>query len=136
MRNNTQFINTVQVCQPYYDGTSWYVRLYDVANSQLSTGWWVQIFATFSSATHTYTASVMASNNMVVEYQTTYTMTMPGYNASRTIPTRLSWLNNKYIANFHETQYKFLEAVTGQSTQYIKFRWSPPIASSIYSDIF
>ena len=26
--------------------------------------------------------------------------------------------------------------MTGQSTQYIKFRWSPPISSTIYSDIF
>ena len=107
MRNNTQYINTVQICQPYYDGANWFVRLYDVANSQLSTGWWVQVFATFNSATHTYTTYVMASNNMVVEYQSTYTMTMPAYNTSRSIPTKLSWLNNKYVPNFHETQYKF-----------------------------
>lgn len=107
MRNNTQYINTNQVCQPYYDGTNWNVKLYDVANSQLTTGWWVQVFATFNSATLTYTSTVMASNNLVVEYSSTYTITMSGYNSSRSVPTTLAWLNNKYVANFHETQYKF-----------------------------
>jgi hypothetical protein len=108
MRNSSLYINTMQVCQPYSDGTNWYVKLYDVANSQLSTGWWIQIFATFNSATLAYTSYVMASNNLVTEYQSSYTITMSGYNSTRTIPTKLSWLNNKYVANFYENQYKFL----------------------------
>jgi hypothetical protein len=68
MRNNTLYINTAQVCQPNYDGTYWHVSLYDVANSQLTTGWWVQIFATFNLPTLTYTSYIMPSNNQVVEY--------------------------------------------------------------------
>ena len=65
------------------------------------------MFATFNSATLTYTSTVMASKNQVVEYSSTYTMSLAGYNSSRTIPTTLTWLNNKYVANFFETQYIF-----------------------------
>jgi hypothetical protein len=63
-------------------------------------------------------------------------MTMTGYNSSRSIPTKLSWLNNKYVANFYETQYKFLQAIAGQSTQNIKFRFTCPITSSQNSDVY
>lgn len=136
MRNNTQYINTNQVCQPYFDGTYWNVKLYDVANSMLTTGWWVQVFATFNSPTLTYTSTVMASNDLVVEYSSTYTITMPGYNSSRTIPTTLAWLNNKYVANFYETQYIFKQAISGQSTQYLKFRFTAPPAISTTGDLF
>jgi hypothetical protein len=66
MKNNTLYVNTLTTCQPYYDSTYWSVKIYDVANSDLSTGWWVQVFATFSSATVSYTSYVMASNNLVV----------------------------------------------------------------------
>jgi hypothetical protein len=136
MRNTSLYINTAQVCQPYYDGTYWNVKLYDVANSQLTTGWWVQVFCTFNSATLAYTSYVMASNNLVVEYQSSYTITMAGYNSVRTVPTKLSWLNNKYVANFYETQYKFLSAITAQNTQYIKFRFTAPVSSSQYNDVY
>lgn len=101
MRNTSLYINPTQVCYSYTDGTYWYVQLYDVANSQVTTGWWIQIFATFNSATLAYTSYVMASNNNIVEFQSSYTNTMPGYNSSRSIPTKLSWLNNKYVANFY-----------------------------------
>lgn len=100
MKNNTIYLNTLSVCQPYYDGANWNVKLYDVANSDLTTGWWVQIFATFSSATIIYTSYVMASNNLVVEFQNSYTVTLGAYNSSRSIPTTLSWLNNKYVPTF------------------------------------
>lgn len=55
---------------------------------------------------------------------------MFGYNSARTIPTKISLLYNKYIANFHEIQYKYLEAVTGQTTKYLKFRMVGPRTSS------
>lgn len=108
MRNTSLFINTAQVCQPYWDGTYWSVMLYDVVNSQVGTGWWIQIFATFNTATLSYTSYVMATNNLVVEYQSSYSISMSGYNTSRAVPTKLSWLNNKYVSNFFETQYKYL----------------------------
>lgn len=66
MTNTSQYINTKQVCQPYFDGTNWNVKLYDVVSSQLNTGWWVQVMANFTSATLSYTHQVMASNNLVV----------------------------------------------------------------------
>jgi hypothetical protein len=97
MKNNTQYLNTMETCQPYYDGTYWNVKLYDVANSDLTTGWWIQIFATFSASTLVYTSYVMASNNLVVEFQNSYTVTLGAYNATRTVPSTLSWLNNKYV---------------------------------------
>lgn len=136
MRNTSLYINPNQVCQAYTDGTYWYVQLYDVANSQVTTGWWIQVFATFNSATLAYTSYVMASNNNIVEFQSSYTITMPGYNSSRSIPTKLSWLNNKYVANFYETQYKYLQAISGQTTPYIKFRFTAPISSSGSRDIY
>jgi len=68
MLNTTQYVNTKQTCQPYYDGTYWYVKLYDIVSSQLNSGWWVQVMANFTSATLSYTSQVMASNNLVVEY--------------------------------------------------------------------
>jgi len=101
MKNDTTYLNTLTTCQPYYDGSNWYVKLYDVANSNLTTGWWVQIFANFNSATLAYTSYVLASNNQVVEYQSSYTVTIASYSASRSIPTTLSWLNNKYVPYFH-----------------------------------
>lgn len=135
MRNNSQYVNTAQVCQPFFDGTYWVVKLFDVVNSQLSTGWWIQVFASFNSASLTYISSVKASNNLVTEYQSTYTIPLVGYNSSRSIPTKLSWLNNKYVANFYEVQYRYLEAVTGQTTQYIKFRFNQVQVCSSSSDI-
>lgn len=101
MRNTSLYINPTQVCQHYTDGTYWYVQLYNVDSGQVTTGWWIQVFATFNSATLAYTSYVMASNNNIVEFQSSYTITMAGYNSSRSIPTKLSWLNNKYVANFH-----------------------------------
>jgi hypothetical protein len=107
-----------------------------VDNSQLTTGWWVQVFATFNSATLSYIWSVTSTKTSVIEYQFTYTTTLSGYNAARSIPTKLSWLNNKYVANFYETQYKFLQAVATQSTQYIKFRFNSPVTSTQSNDLY
>lgn len=64
MRNSSLYVNTEQVCQPYYDGTNWQVKIYKFANSDLTTGWWVQILANFDSATLIYTSYAMASNNL------------------------------------------------------------------------
>jgi hypothetical protein len=66
LRNNSLYVNTMQTCQPYYDGTHWNVKLYAVAQSQLTVGWWVQILATYTSASLAYTSYVYASNTMVV----------------------------------------------------------------------
>lgn len=66
MRNNSQFYNPQQVCQPYYDGTNWWVKLYDVANSNMTLGWWVQIFATFNGPTLIYTSYSISALNGVV----------------------------------------------------------------------
>jgi hypothetical protein len=68
LRNNSLYINTEQVCQAFYDGANWQVKLYRVAHSQLTTGWYVQVLAIFNSASLTYTSYVMASNNLEVEY--------------------------------------------------------------------
>ena len=81
-----------------------------------------------------YTSYVKASNNNEIEYQNSYTVPLAAYNSSRTVPTALSWTNQKYVAHFYETQWKFLEAITGQTTQYIKFRFTQVVTSSTNSD--
>lgn len=64
MRNSSLFVNTEQVCQAFYDGSNWQVKIYRFANSELNTGWYVQILANFNAATLTYTSYAMASNNL------------------------------------------------------------------------
>jgi hypothetical protein len=135
MTNTSQYINTKQICQHTYDGTYWNIKLYDVVSSQLGTGWWVQIMANFTSATLSYTSQVIASNE-VVEYQNTYTVTLPAYNSSRSIPTVLSWLDNRYVLFYHEVQHRFLDAIASQRTPYLRFRFTLPVTSTIYSDVF
>ena len=66
MRNDTRFLNTLQVCQHHWDGSAWNINLYDFSNSQLTTGWWIHIIGSFNTATLGYTSSIMASNNLVV----------------------------------------------------------------------
>jgi hypothetical protein len=68
MKNDTTYANVYTTCQTYYDGANWHVKLYAVTKSllgTLSTGWWVQIFAKFSSPTLTYTFSIMPTNLVV-----------------------------------------------------------------------
>ena len=108
MRNDSQYVNTLSTCHPSYDGSYWSVYLYDVTNSQLTTGWWVQVFANFTSATLAYTSYVKAETNDVVEFQNSYTVSLSGYNSSRSIPSKLSWLDNRYVLFFHELQYKYI----------------------------
>jgi len=62
MLNTSQYVNTMQTCQTFTDGTYWYVKLYDVANSQLTSGWWVQVMANFTSSSLAYTFQVLATN--------------------------------------------------------------------------
>lgn len=64
MRNSSLYVNTEQVCQAYYDGTNWQVKIYRFANSDLTTGWYVQILANFNTASLAYTSYAMASNNL------------------------------------------------------------------------
>jgi hypothetical protein len=101
MRNNSQYVNTLSTCQPNWDGTYWSVYLYDVDNSQLSVDWWVQIMANFSSTALAYTSYVMADTNNVVEYQSAYTVSLGAYNSSRSVPSKLSWLDNRYVLFYH-----------------------------------
>ena len=75
--------------------------LYDVANSELSTGWWVQMVANYSSATLAYTSYVRCKANDVVEYQNSYTLTIGSYDATRQIPSVLTWLDNRYVLFYH-----------------------------------
>lgn len=65
MRNDSKFVNNAQVCQHHWDGSNWNIIIYDFSNSQLTTGWWIHIFASFSSSSLAYTATVMNSNNLV-----------------------------------------------------------------------
>ena len=135
MRNNSMYVNTLSTCQPNWDGLNWNVYLYDVTQAQLSTGWWVQIIANFTSSSLAYTSYVKAETNDVVEFQNSYTTTLTGYNTSRSIPPKLSWLDNRYVLYFHELQYKYLEAVSGQTTPYMKFRFrSPTTSHTSYTD--
>jgi len=134
MRNNSQWVNTMSTCQPTFDGTYWNVYLYDVTNGQLTTGWNIQVFANFSSASLSYTSYVKASNNDVVEYQNSYSVSLSAYNSSRSIPSKLSWLDNRYVLFFHELQYRYLEAVSGQTTPYLRFRFRAIQGSSGYED--
>lgn len=101
MRNSSKHINPLTTCQPVYDGTYWNVYLYDVANSELSTGWWVQMVANYSSATLAYTSYVRCKANDVVEYQNSYTLTISKYDATRQIPSVLTWLDNRYVLFYH-----------------------------------
>jgi hypothetical protein len=72
-----------------------------VSSSQLNYGWWVQILCTISSASLSYTSYVQASSNLVVEYTNSYSITLSGYNSSRSIPTSISWLDNRYVLYFY-----------------------------------
>jgi hypothetical protein len=58
MLNTSQYVNTRQTCQFSTDGTNWTVILYDVTNSQLTAGWWVQVMGNFTSANLAYTSQV------------------------------------------------------------------------------
>ena len=108
MRNNTQYVNTLSTCHPPWDGSNWNVYLYDVTQSQLTQGWWIKIFANFTSASLAYTSYVRAENNDVVEYQNSYSISLPGYDSTRSIPSKLSWLDNRYVIFFHELQYRYI----------------------------
>ena len=136
MRNDTLPVNAMEVCQPMWDGSNWWVKLHNVSNSDVSHGWWIQAWVQINSGTLAYTSYVKASNNNEIEYQNSYTVSLSAYNSSRTVPSALSWTNQKYVAHFYETQWKFLEAVTGQKTQYIKFRFTQVVTSSTNSDEF
>ena len=116
------YVNPKSTCQTTYSGGTWHVFFYYFKDSQLNTYWWVQIVGKFSSASVTYTSRLKASNG-VVEYESTYPISLSNYySASKTIPTTLSWLNRKYIYNFFENQYRYLEAVSGQATPYFRMR--------------
>ena len=54
------YVNTLSTCQPTYDGSNWNIYLYDVTNSDLTSGWWVKIFANFTSASLAYTSYIRA----------------------------------------------------------------------------
>ena len=123
------YVNTLSTCQPNWDGSYWNVYLYDVTQAELSTGWWVQIVANFTSSSLAYTSFVKAETNDVVEFQNSYTTTLSGYNTSRAIPPKLSWLDNRYVRYFHEMQYKYLQAVSGQKTPYLRFRFRAAVSS-------
>lgn len=101
LRNNSQYVNTLSTCQPNWDGTNWNVFLYDVTGSQLANDWWVQVFANFTTSSLGYTSYVRAENNDVVEYQNSYTVSLPNFNTSRSVPSKLSWLDNRYVLFFH-----------------------------------
>jgi hypothetical protein len=101
MLNSSTYVNTKQTCHPYYDGSNWWVKLYGAASSQLTTGWWVQVMANFTSNSLAYTSYVLASNTQVVEYQSSYTIALSQYSASRSLPTVLSWVDNRYVLFFH-----------------------------------
>jgi hypothetical protein len=134
LRNNTQYVNPTSTCHNVFDGTYWNIYIYDVTNSQLSTGWWIQVFATYSSASLSYTSYIRSTANNVIEYQQTYPISIGAYNSSRLLPTVLTFTNNKYTKYFFEIQYRFLQAVTSQSTQYLKFRLTSPMTNSGSSD--
>ena len=129
MRNNTEYVNTLSTCHPTWDGSNWNVYLYDVTQSQLTQGWWIKIFANFTSASLAYTSYVRAENNDVVEYQNSYSISLSGYDSTRSIPAKLSWLDNRYVIFFHELQYRYIEAVAGQKTPYLRFRFRAIISS-------
>ena len=44
------------------------------------------------------------------------------YSSSNTKPTKLSWLNRKYIKNYFENQWRYLDAKAGQTTPYLRIR--------------
>ena len=126
VRNTSQYINPKSTCQSYYDGSDWHIVIYHVTESQVDADWWIQILATFSSSSISYTSRLKASND-VVEYESSYTVPITGYyNSSYSTPTTLSWLNRKYVKNFYENQYRFLEAVSSQTTPYVRFRFTVP----------
>ena len=66
MRNSSKYVNPKTTCQPVYESGNWNVYLYDVANSDLSSGWWVQLVANYTSATLAYTSYVRCKANNVV----------------------------------------------------------------------
>ena len=76
----------------------------------------------FSATSVQYTSRLKAANS-VVEYQASYTVPISTYySTSKSIPTTLSWLNRRYVKNFYENQWRFLEAVAGQTTPYFRIR--------------
>jgi len=65
--------------------------------------------------------------NGVVHFETPYPVSISTfYDASRNIPTTISWLNQKYFRYFFENQKRFIEAATGAKTPYVRFRVDIP----------
>ena len=123
VRNSTQYVNPKSTCQTYKSGSNWHVVIYYITESQLNTYWWLQVVAQFNALTIGYTSRLKARNN-VVEYEATYPSVSISnyYSASNAKPTTLSWLNRKYVKNFYENQWRYLEAVSGQTTPYLRMR--------------
>lgn len=115
-------MNPLGTCQTYDDG-NWHIVIYGVTESEIDVDWWVQALVTLSSSTIVYTSRLKPANN-VVEYESNFPgVTLANYfDSDRSTPTVLSWLNRKYLKNFFENQYRFLEAVAGQTTPYLRFR--------------
>lgn len=61
-RSSYTYTNQVTTCQTYFDNTYWHIKIYDLTGSQLDTNWLIHIFAKFTSATLTYTFSIMPQN--------------------------------------------------------------------------
>lgn len=57
-------------------------------------------------------------------------MSLSAYNSSRTIPPKLTWTDNRYVLFYHELQYRYLEGVAGQTTPYLRFRYTQVIYAS------
>ena len=114
VRNTSQYVNPASTCQTYHDGSDWHIVIYHVKDSMVNADWWIQALATFSASSISYTSRLKASNG-VVEYESPYTVSISNYyDSSYSIPTTISWLNRKYVKNFFENQYRYLEAKSGQ----------------------
>ena len=134
VRNTSQYVNPVSTCQTYHDGSDWHIVIYHVKESMVNADWWIQALATFSASSISYTSRLKASND-VVEYESPYTVSISNYyDASYSIPTTISWLNRKYVKNFFENQYRYLDAKSGQETPYLRFRFTIPYAHDGISD--
>ena len=80
----------------------------------MNADWWIQALATFSASSITYRSELRSSNNEV-EYRSDYTVSISSYyDSTYSKPTTLSWLNRKYVKNFYENQYRYLDAKSGQ----------------------
>ena len=122
VRNSSEYVNPRSTCQTYKSGSNWHLIIYHVIESQMDVYWWIQAVGTFSATSISYTSRLKASNE-VVEYESSYVVPITNYySTSKTKPTTLSWLNRKYVKNFFENQVRFLEAVSGQTTPYFRFR--------------